>query len=357
MNITFVTTYGQNCGIARYSETLVAALRRTGATVTVLGERAASQRDELAPIPDARTWTRGGSDFGVTEPCDVLHAQHETGFWRDDRTFHAAVTAARVAGVRRVVVTVHTPAPLGVGPDVLVAIARDADTVVTLTTAGAEAMRSCGLNAHVAVDVIPHPVVPRTPMAPDAAWAILREHPSFRALSPATPFVLCLGFLTSAKRLFDVIDATRIVPVTLVLAGAMPEHEYGAEGYARVLHEVVRSPAGQHVVLSIGHVNEDTTTALYSLAVAAIVPRVWWSGSGAEATALGFGVPVVAGGLREADDGEGILPYTSIAHLEQALHRLVTAAPRAVRPQTLATVRSPVAVAEAHLALYRRFLS
>src|SRR3990167_6749031 len=227
----------------------------------------------------------------------------------------------------------------------------------TLTTAGAEAMRSCGLNAHVAVDVIPHPVVPRTPMAPDAAWAILREHPSFRALSPATPFVLCLGFLTSAKRLFDVIDATRIVPVTLVLAGAMPEHEYGAEGYARVLHEVVRSPAGQHVVLSIGHVNEDTTTALYSLAVAAIVPRVGWSGSGAEATALGFGVPVVAGGLREADDGEGILPYTSIANLEQALHRLVTAAPRAVRPQTLATVRSPVAVAEAHLALYRRFLS
>lgn len=360
MKIVLVTTYGQNCGIARYSETLVAGLREAGETVTVLGEQGAGQRDEQAPVPDARTWTRSGDDFGLTGPCDVLHVQHETGFWRDVHPFSTAMKAARAAGARRIVVTVHTPAPLGIGPDVLACVVRDADAVVTLTEPGAEAVRTWRLGAHAEVHAIPHPVVLRRCLPPDEAWAILGRHPDFGSLSPRVPFVLCLGFLTSAKRLFDIVDAARAVPVTLVLAGATPAHEYGAEGYTRVLRAAAGA-APSRFVLSVGHVEEEVTTALYSTAAAAIVPRVGWSGSGAEATAIGFGLPVVMGGAAQEDDDGVVLRYTSVAHLALVLQKLLIRrgphTPRDARILQRAEELSPAHIADRHLILYRSLVA
>lgn len=113
MRVAVLSTYGESCGIATYSEALVPALERAGAHVEVFAPRLPSFDKPRGPQP-RRMWNRnrafGVEALGVVRAihamrADVVHAQINLSLY-SSRFLFTLATALRAIGVP-LVATLH----------------------------------------------------------------------------------------------------------------------------------------------------------------------------------------------------------------------------------------------------------
>lgn len=115
MKVALVTTWGQDCGIATYSEELAEAAPE-GLQFYALGPEEARGDRTLPQVPERRAWCRGDTQLAMRllpllEGCDVVHFQHEFGLFPHAWPFIGAVRELRKR--LPVVVTLHTAYPYG----------------------------------------------------------------------------------------------------------------------------------------------------------------------------------------------------------------------------------------------------
>lgn len=112
MRVAYITTWGQQCGIATYTEELAQALREDGVGPVAFapaGEGAGIR--EVPGIPWREVWSRNCAGLSAQllahlDGVDVLHFQHEDGLFRDPSGFLAALDDCRKKV--KTVVTLHT---------------------------------------------------------------------------------------------------------------------------------------------------------------------------------------------------------------------------------------------------------
>jgi len=116
MKVAIVSTWGQECGIATYSEEMIAGGVGGGVEFVVLAPEEARSPRPLPEVPERRCWARGDAQLAMRlapylEGCDVVHFQHEFGLFPYAWPFVAALRELQKRWP--VVVTLHTAYPYG----------------------------------------------------------------------------------------------------------------------------------------------------------------------------------------------------------------------------------------------------
>lgn len=122
MRVAFVTTWGQACGIASYSQQVLEALKDSGLdSVSVLSPMlddggvgiTLDDTPRGREIPYRPCWSRTGANAdaltrtATSSGIDILHFQHEDGLFMISSDFIRSLVELKKAGVKTVV-TMHT---------------------------------------------------------------------------------------------------------------------------------------------------------------------------------------------------------------------------------------------------------
>jgi glycosyltransferase involved in cell wall biosynthesis len=303
MNIVFVSTFEQPCGIATYTRKLADAMGGHGHQVFVYAERTNfTQGDpvhQLGAVRYLRSWLRGApydSPHGLgavaasikasnTRP-NVVHIQHEFGLF--PRT-PDLVKFAREVGVP-VVFTLHT-----VDEDHMLGLRL-------LTLAGRAIVHTpeaLALLWHQAASLVPHGAT--APTRP-------RDKPAY---------LLVPGFVSPNKGTLEVIEgyfrARRHCPdypYPLRISGLCRDAGYEA----KIRSLIARYQLDEHVGLASGFLRDDVAADQLSAAAAVVLgggESSPYSASGQLHDAIGGGVPVLAKRLPiyMTPTGAGVLHY------------------------------------------------
>lgn len=166
MRVAYVTTWGCACGIATYSEELVAALQAAGlCQPLILASADSCLRPVGVEVPTQLAWARSDPQLGEhliaitdTPPgIDVVHFQHEDGLFPDPRAFFRTLAMLRGRGKVKTVVTMHTVREYGgwTFSGFLDALVDLADAVVVHTPEALAAI-ACSTGNHAKLTLIPH---------------------------------------------------------------------------------------------------------------------------------------------------------------------------------------------------------
>lgn len=243
MLIGMGSTWGEACGIATYSEQLVASLLADGNHVVALVPRQAG-REPFSPerpprVPLVPSWdctAENNSDglcYAVRQHnVDMVHLQHEFGLWA-----HSGAFIDLVHALRRhvpVVVTLHTVFPpgdkwSGFYGDVL----RAADAVVVHNLESEMCLRATARGEGIGglIARFPH----GTPTLPPGDAKRGRELLHLPDRHKESKIGLVLGFVGQGKNVLGTVyayaaarDAGMIdESCVLVVAGSPQQHEYG----------------------------------------------------------------------------------------------------------------------------------
>ncbi len=227
MRVVALTTFHEPCGIATYSEALLAALRAEGAAVDVIAPtlRAGTEPRGEQPL---RRWRRDRASVQeglqvlrdvVRLKADVVHLQLSLGFV-STRFLAALAQACRLAGLP-LVVTLHDRAGGGPLRNFRVARALMALRGATLVVHNESHASEAGRHASSRVRVIPHGIATPTPRDSAACKRAL-------GIPPARPVIAHFGFIHPDKGVEAVLHAVATLsaqgqPVHyLVCGGAFP---------------------------------------------------------------------------------------------------------------------------------------
>jgi len=160
--VAFITTWGDRCGIATYSEELVECLLGIDVRVAVFApnEPSSCQHALVQGVSAAPLWGRSSPALAdtlvrATKGADIVHFQHEHGLFRDRRAFFQVLRALREHG-RKTVVTLHTASEYGEAEacSFFDTLRSNVDVIVTHTPAATTALSLAQGTAHIVQ--IPH---------------------------------------------------------------------------------------------------------------------------------------------------------------------------------------------------------
>lgn len=120
MRIAYVSTFGQQCGIATYTEELCTAMvsQNIAAPTVLAPAEAGVGLREVPGIPWRSCWSRNGHLLsqleGFLRGVDVLHVQHEDGLFRNPSALFGMLHTVKETYPKLLrVVTLHTVRPYG----------------------------------------------------------------------------------------------------------------------------------------------------------------------------------------------------------------------------------------------------
>jgi len=367
VKLTIASPYNARCGVAIYTEALVAAMLQQdpALTIDVWSELHAPLRTlDYTPPPGVTLtprWTRGKT-FGSVDlkGQTALLIEHEFGFWFDAKPVLDLLTQAKDQGVRTIV-CLHSPVPAGLMfKPLFEGLKTHADAVVTLGEKGAEYTRAWGLDP-AKVRYIPHGVFDCKQYTRPDAFVLLRKNGIQVFDDPKRPVVLAFGFISAVKNLGDLIDAAVAVKgrCQIVICGGVPERELGAYSYAAALRQaIVAENLSETIKIYDSFVPDAIRDALHSVATAAVFTRKADSESGAIVTALHYGLAIVMrrGGASILGAGDA-LTFASVEELKTCLDHVLTSADArdllSQRSRVLRDTFTWARAAQAHLEVIR----
>lgn len=332
-HVAFVSTFGQQCGIATYTEELASAMVAgfMAAPLVLAPSEAGVGLREVPGVPWRTSWSRNTLDLyeqlqGFLPGVDVLHFQHEDGLFRNAPVFLAALNMLRThhPNIRRVV-TLHTVRHYGgwecVGfYDDLLALA---DVVVVHT---AEALASLSQTRRPTAQLIhiPHGTAVVAPVARDvelrarglARLGVVNASIVERVLANEVTLGLVQGFQGPSKNTVATIRAfaegisRRLIPKSvLVISGEAAEPSWW-----NTLNGVAYSTGYEHrIIISTRFTKQHEMPAVMAAADYGVLNTNAWvlSSSGAAHMFAAHGVPITCANrpiYHEALQG-GAIPF------------------------------------------------
>jgi len=318
MNIACISTYPPAlCGIATYVRDLANALTAQGHTATILAEVCgASNRpqDHVYYVWDRRMHYNARAGLGGlfktivdgSPKPDVVHIQHEFGLFPVDGDFLRFEQGLRDAGLR-VMTTLHTV----LLPPKHSTFFRHIDNVIVHTALAEAVFRA--INVDAKVFCIPHGV------------GLTKSIPNIEAKKKLGVFegallLLVPGFMSRSKNILEIIEAfalclseTDVEAYRLAVVGECRDdthyrelessvNEYGIKRFV-TLNNSYQSDAQRHLWFSAAD-----AVVLGAGKGADLGP---YSASGQLATALGYGLPVIAKDTAIYQGSEGVLYFRS----------------------------------------------
>lgn len=307
MNIAMVTTAGQRCGIASYSEALVAALRdlpdtRVRVVPIAVGEQPMSHYEAQARQLNA-------------PDVDVVHVQHEFSFWGFPIPGRPSRFADFRGLIRRpVVLTAHTTLPLrAIFPaasernpvrwlakkrllrnrayrDSVEVKTFDTDAVIVHTEAAQTEFAGRGLNPE-RLFVVPAGIP--APLHTPAGAQRFRERFRLEGKRLLTLF----GYVTPNKGYALVAEVLRDLPadITFVIAGGA--RRPCEEEYVRYLQRELARIGVRNRVVVTGYLSDEDVAAAMEATDIALVPHTQATGSYSVTLPLTHGKPTLASDL------------------------------------------------------------
>ena len=374
MKIAMWTSWGERCGIASYTGSLVVALQELGVEVDVV------------PMPYTdRDPTRFSETVRRLNAADLVHVQHEYTFFGGvaPRSSSLPDYYARLDVPR--VVTAHTVFSAsellrlpqetrwrqGLAKRLLAAIPRyrrsvevapfsGAAGVIVHTEAARERMFARGLPKE-RLHVLPAGIPPPAETTPEAVEAF-RERFGLQGRRVLTIF----GYVTADKGYEVALQAVKSLPpqVKLLIAGGTRvERE---RGYLDQLREEIRTQGLESRVAITGYLEEPEIAAAMGATEIVLVPHTAANGSYSVMVGLSYGKPLIATDLpcfREIGAEAGCVELFDVGDERTLAERsgflLASASARerlAAGARAFAQRRSWHAVAEETLAIYRTAL-
>ena len=307
MNIAMVTTAGERCGIASYSEALVAALRGLPDTnVRVIPIAVGEQ-----PMAHYEAQARQLNAADV----DVVHVQHEFSFWGFPMPGRPSTFAGLRGLIRRpLVLTAHTTLslsaifPVATGRNPVRWLARkrllrnreyresvevetfDADAVIVHTEAAQAEFAGRGLDA-ARLFVVPAGIP--APLRTETGARKFRERFGLDGKRVLTLF----GYVTPNKGYEMVADVLRDLPrdITFVIAGGA--RRPSEEEYVRYLQRHLADIGVQNRVVVTGYLSDEDVAAAMEATDVALVPHTQATNSYSVTLPLTHGKPTLASDL------------------------------------------------------------
>ena len=297
MRIVFISTFGQSCGLATYTEQLAPALQALGHEVYVLAERIKPQieKSEKHGIKYARVWTRAKfweelpAALDKIEP-DLVHWQHEFGLYPDtDR-----LIGLNSKSSRPMYITAHTPIFDGPQIGLMKQLDNFAGSLIHNPIGADLAKQWC---PKAVIHYVPHGV------------ASITNHKNQK-----DPYWFCPGFISPRKGYDEILEAfTRYAPsgVRLVIAGKIVDYDY-----YRFLDSMIQA-SGSNVELRGEYLTDEALTDLINNAHRVVLStdpkqhKTAFSASGQLHTAIGCLTPIVARYTNIYDNAGGSATYFS----------------------------------------------
>jgi len=358
MQIRFLTSWDERCGIAQYSRGLVDELRRS-ATV------------EIVPATFRRSPRAVYRAMGVAlNAGEIAHVQHSYAFFGGLHPLRSGWSALAEVVRRPLLLTVHeldTRATPGrrLPPAVEVAYKRQYNRSVFLHPA----VRHLVVHSPVLRDELLDLGAPAErvsylpmPMDPPPAHPV-NPAPFMRKLGLAgkRPLMI-LGFLARRKGYDVAIQALRALPEEYVLVAAGGEHEADATGTEAWLRSEARRAGVEHRVVVTGYLAEEELELATAAADLVLAPFLEMSASASLAFALARGKAVIASDLapNRGLDCVRLVPRGDASALAEAV-RTVSESPavkRELERVALQHARNHTygALAEETIALYDQLL-
>lgn len=353
LDIAFVSTYEEECGIATYTADLVAALRKLNHRVSVLAELNSKGFKDPQAYPLWRRGTEYNSMHGLSaiakaiaqapKKPDVLHIQHEFGLYPTNPDFERLLGSFRnTAPEMRIVFTLHTVLTSPYRSEFFRTI-RDQPHVIVHTHGAAAALTDWGIRA----TVIPH-----------GTWLQSQaQTPRTKLSLPENVFLaLCPGFISAGKGHEMILKALAHVDgAHLLVTGLCRDDSY----FNKLAQWLDVYGLRSRVHLRPGFQNAATMRAYYQTADVVILgakpkEETPYSASGQAATALGYGKPVLAKNANIYRES-GALLYASALELKNLLAytmRPATHALLSAKARHLAEMWNWDSAAQAHLTAY-----
>lgn len=368
MDILLVSTFRQPCGIATYSEYLTDALLTAGHRVCISAEciGAEAPTNMVSPYTVRRTWQRGWdytSNRGLSSilslinsgaaPPAVVHIQHEFGIFPNDGALILLLTELQQRNIPSVI-TLHT-APRGIEHHRFLLELRHLAQVVVHTPVGSAAIGGG--------NVIPHGVLVRSvenPIKTEARARLVQQFP----LVQDHRILLCPGFLSPTKKTEEIIDAfaqalsrqQTTMPWLLAIVGKAHRIELADS----LSDEINWLGIQQNAIIVDGFQPASVMNDWFLAADAAILggqDRTPYSASGQMATAMGYGLPVIAKNTDIYLQPGGIIYYYDAGDcgrwIESVLSSHVLRQHLRTESMKVALDRSWDEIARRHVELYR----
>lgn len=332
MKVCLITPWHVRCGIATYSEDLAQALVEEGCEVYISRLHRFSVKTEqyLNTVAMRR----------VPKPCDVIHVQHEYGFYFGTMPCMEAMYYPILKTHKLPVVT--TMHATGVKVEADEAISEGSDAVIVHN-------KWMERQFHRPCRVIPHGVQPMRRVGKDVARGMLGL--------PKDKFVCTMfGYLSSIKGVDVAIQAMRgVEDGYLVVAGGW--HTGGDTTYMKKVGTLGNRYLADRITWT-GYVSEDRVGVVMGASDVMVDCHMVASESGSILTCLGHGKCVVAPDHPAFKEKEPyVLTYSSVEDLTEVLNAL-KADPEAVKQQEALAIQyaeenSWRSVAKKHVDLYQ----
>lgn len=303
MHICILSTYPPaRCGVGTYAAALAQALHKKDQRVTIVAEMDKIPSTTPGPIPVYRTWNRYTPD-GQYSLRNFVREYHKAGSDRPD--------------------LIHVQHEFGVFPDhdVVIDILNQTPSCITLHTVEPQQHH---FNSRLGPNVITHTIEAQAIVN---SWGIPHGTTIHNA-RPTKQFFLCPGFISLAKGTIEVVEgynhalAQGDLP-NLIIAGMCRDVNYEND----IRNKITYYGLGRKVELRLSY--QEDTHSLYSNAIAVVLgsnpkPEAThpYSASGQLATAVGYGLPVLARPtpIYRSQPGAGILYYNNAQDLGRLFH-------------------------------------
>lgn len=357
MHIAYVSTYPPTkCGIGTYCADLANTLIAAGHTITVIAEHMIGYllQAEDRPGPTvAYCWSRGLpvralhaqlSEIKNRKP-DVVHVQHEFGIFPDDAGLLKLLGLLQKEAIA-FTVTLHTVLP----KPRHALFFRSLPSAIVHTPAAYAALRAT--NPTCEIRQISHGVT----------LQVVDEQKRNQArdtlkIASDTTLLLCPGFIGQGKGTIEIIEAfAHSVPTQSVLAvvGECRDDQY----QQKITSTINDYGLTEHVIVDNVFQTRRARDRWFSAADAVVLGAkedTPYSSSGQMATALGYGLPVLAKTTPIYQNAAGVLYYRDAHELAIQMQAIKdTRLRRLLATQTtLASYHVWEAVAAEHVAFYQ----
>ncbi|MCX7967563.1 MAG: glycosyltransferase [Armatimonadetes bacterium] len=364
MKIAMVTSWGVQCGIARYAEELVESLKQfPNCQVDILPAGVQvwkEQKRTLGWFQERLYWLEIAAK---TKDTDLVHIQFAPHFFGGLKPFRNLLPFFLNSLTKPTVVTVHeidlTGSPLMKFVKVWVQRrlfrAEKVSRLIALTNFAADQLKRLGYEN---VKVIPMWV-------PSLKSAIPAEEAKQR-LGLIDRFVVTVfGFIVARRGYETLLDALQLLPDDTLLVFAGGPHPLDRTGYyAKLIARIAEHPNRSRIHVT-GYLPDEKVDLWLAASDVVVAPFRHLSGSASLMRVLAHGKPVVASDLpplRELAEQSGALilvppdDFEAIAEAVKGLKNLVERVRYELSARNFASQQTAHKIAETHLELYKAIL-
>lgn len=359
-----VTSWKVKCGIARYSEELVSALKQfrdcqvkvIPAGVQVWSE----ERRAIGWLMERKYWRRVAKE---AEGSEIIHIQFAPHFFGGLKPFRNLMPFFLRLLSNPTIVTVHeidlTGSPLMRFVKIWVQKglfrSENVKKIITLTSFAANQLRQLG-----------YEMVTVIPMWVSKLEQVLSGKEAKERLNLSGKFVVtAFGFIVPRRGYEILLDALKFLPEDTLLVFAGGPHPLDRTGYySKLLARIAESPRRNQVYVT-GYLPDDEVDLWLSASDVIVAPFRYLSGSASLMRAIAHGKPIVASNLpplKELADLSGALVLvpiddpTAFAEAIKSLKKPTERLPYEQAAKEFANRQNVQSVAEKHIKLYNAIL-